>query len=468
MSFVFYDTETTGTLTAFDQILQFGAIKTDYELNELARFEIRCRLLPYVVPAPSAMRVTGVTVDKLTAPALPSHYEMVRAIQAKLEEWSPAVFIGHNSLRFDEHLLRQALYKTLHAPYLTNTNGNCRTDSLRMIQAVNLFKPGTLSIPADSKDKPIFKLDRLASANGFDHYTAHDAMGDVEATIHMCRLLMERADDHWSNFVRFAQKATVLDFVEEEKVFSLTEFYYGKAFSWLVTSIGPNPENSSELFVFDLSNDPSEFAALDDDELATRLGTHPKPVRSLRSNACPCILAYEDAPEFQRARGPDIDKLREHAAKLKADETLGRRLIDTLVGTRPTREPSVHVEEQIYDGFADNSDQALMTRFHEMEWSDRAGVIAGFSDPRFKTLGERLIYTEAPETMPAQSRSAYDLALARRLMGVAGTVPWLTLPKSLADTDDLLAVVSGTEAALLNDLRDYLAHRVERAVALLA
>ena len=85
------------------------------------------------------MRVTGVTVDQLTDQDLPSHYDMVRAIKAKLDEWSPAIFIGHNSMTFDEHLLRQALYKTLHTPYLTNTNGNSRSDSLRIMQAVNLF-----------------------------------------------------------------------------------------------------------------------------------------------------------------------------------------------------------------------------------------------------------------------------------------------------------------------------------------
>ena len=43
MSFVFYDTETTGTNTAFDQIVQFAAVRTDHELRELDRFEIRCR-----------------------------------------------------------------------------------------------------------------------------------------------------------------------------------------------------------------------------------------------------------------------------------------------------------------------------------------------------------------------------------------------------------------------------------------
>ena len=65
MSFVFYDTETTGTQSAFDQILQFAAERTDDDLQEIDRFEIRSRLLPYVVPSPGALRVTGLTIDQL-------------------------------------------------------------------------------------------------------------------------------------------------------------------------------------------------------------------------------------------------------------------------------------------------------------------------------------------------------------------------------------------------------------------
>ncbi len=66
MPYVFYDTETTGTETAFDQILQFAAIRTDDDLNELDRFNIRCRLLPHIVPAPGALRVNRVTPAMLT------------------------------------------------------------------------------------------------------------------------------------------------------------------------------------------------------------------------------------------------------------------------------------------------------------------------------------------------------------------------------------------------------------------
>src|SRR5262249_7646934 len=125
MSFVFYDTETTGTDTAFDQILQFAAIHTDEDFNEIERFSVRCKLLPHVVPSPSAMRVTGITVAQLIDPALPTHYDMVRGIREKLRSWSPSLFIGYNSVNFDEHLLCQALYQTLHSPYLTNRDRNC-------------------------------------------------------------------------------------------------------------------------------------------------------------------------------------------------------------------------------------------------------------------------------------------------------------------------------------------------------
>ncbi len=84
MAFIFYDTETTGLETAFDQILQFAAIRTDDDLNELDRFDIRCRLMPYIVPSPGALRVTGVTPAMLTDPSLPSHYEAIRRIKEKL------------------------------------------------------------------------------------------------------------------------------------------------------------------------------------------------------------------------------------------------------------------------------------------------------------------------------------------------------------------------------------------------
>ncbi len=97
MTFVVYDTETTGFETAFHQILQFATIRTDDDLNEIDRFEIRCRLLPWVVPSPGALKATGITPSMLTDKNLPSHFEAMLQINAKLRSWPPSVFVGYNS-----------------------------------------------------------------------------------------------------------------------------------------------------------------------------------------------------------------------------------------------------------------------------------------------------------------------------------------------------------------------------------
>src|ERR1017187_335382 len=102
MPYIFYDTETTGTRTSFDQILQFAAIKTGDDLNIVDTLNVRCRLLPHVVPSPGALLVTGVTVADITTTPL-SHFEMIRQVQSKMDEWSygGAIFVGWNSMRFD-------------------------------------------------------------------------------------------------------------------------------------------------------------------------------------------------------------------------------------------------------------------------------------------------------------------------------------------------------------------------------
>jgi exodeoxyribonuclease-1 len=83
-----------------------------------------------VVPHPSALRTNGLPIARLVDEGLPSHYEMVLAIRRKLLSWSPSIFVGYNSIRFDEEMLRQALFQTLQPAYLTSNHGNCRADVL--------------------------------------------------------------------------------------------------------------------------------------------------------------------------------------------------------------------------------------------------------------------------------------------------------------------------------------------------
>jgi exodeoxyribonuclease-1 len=464
MSLIFYDTETTGTETFFDQILQFAAIRTDADLKEIDRFEIRCRLLPHVVPAPGAMRVTGVKVSQLTDPSLPSHYEMVRAIRTKLLSWSPALFIGWNSIAFDEDLVRQALYKTLHNPYLTNRDGNSRSDLMRIAQACSIFAPAALKFPTGEDGRKVFKLDRVAPANGFKHDRAHSAMGDVEATIFLCRLLIEKAPDIWSSFMRFSTKAAVANYITEERVFCVSDFFFGNPFSYIVTITGQNKRNNAEWYIYDLSVDPKSLMALSEAQLAARLDRSPKPLRRLKSNAAPMLFPAEDAPESCKGLEHGLKELERRAKTLQADAALRKRLISAFESLKEEYPTSPHVEKQIYDGFAEETDEKLMDAFHEAEWPKRNAIVEKFQDPRLRTIGRQLIHLERPDLLDKTIRREHHLAAANRLLGQGEDISWLTLPEALEQLKEMLATASGAELKLLREHDQYLRERHKQAL----
>ena len=76
------------------------------------------------------------------------------------------MFLGFNSINFDEEFLRQAFYHGLHPIFLTNTNGNARADVLKLVRAVATLHPNVLTAPRDEAGRLVFRLGKLASTNG--------------------------------------------------------------------------------------------------------------------------------------------------------------------------------------------------------------------------------------------------------------------------------------------------------------
>ena len=456
MAMVFYDTETTGTELYFDQILQFAAILTDNDLNEIDRFEIRSRLLPNVVASPAAMSVTGVSVDQLHDPALPSHYEMVCRIRNVLLDWQALLYIGHNSLRFDEVLLRSAFYKNLLPPYLTNSNGSSRIDTLTMLQWAHEYEPGAIEVPTDPDGQLIFKLDQLAPANGFNHDHAHEAMADVEAIIYLTRLLRDKAPDIWSRAMRFSNKASVIDFCDSEPVFGLTEYYFGNPHSFLLHQVGRNPHDRNEIIAFDLSHNPADVERLSAEELRQCLTASPKPLRRMRANALPGLIDAGEAHSHTRVSDLPLETLENRAEALEGNETLKGRLMTAYMETKPEYQDSVHVEENIYSGFATPQDNERMAIFHRGDWTARVAIVLEFDDPRFRELGEQLIYIEAPDVLTDEHRRYWEKRTAQRLLGTGKPCKALTLPKALREANDLLVIAEGEIHDLLTGHRNRL------------
>ena len=436
MTFIFYDTETTGISPAFDQILQFAAIVTDDDLNEVNRFEIRSRLLPYIVPSPHALRVTGQTIDDLLDETRPSHYEMVSEIRRTLGEACPANFIGYNSLKFDEELLRQAFYGCLYPPYMTNTGGSRRADALHLIRAAAILHPDAVAPAYNDSGRPSFKLDRLAPANGFAHANAHDALADVEALIHLCRIVRDRCPALWARFQQFASKAAVEAFLRREEAFLLLEFHPTSTGRYFVTPIGTN--NANIAYCYDLSIDPDDLRALTDTELATRLGRSPRPLRKVKTNAAPCLCPLGDAP-FEMLGGVSPAEFVRRAQALRSDRAFVDRLVIAANATEAEHSSSPYVERQIYDGFWSNDDAVRLESFHESSWERRVDIANDFEDPRLVWLARRLIFVERPYLLAPEHCAAMAAEKARRMLaGPTECGGWTTLERAAEDLKAML------------------------------
>jgi exodeoxyribonuclease-1 len=460
LSFIFYDTETTGTNSAFDQILQFAAIRTDADLKETERFEIRSRLLPYVVPSPHALRVTGLTIDQLVDEAHPSHYEMVSQLRRALGAWCPAAFIGYNSLRFDEEFLRQAFYQCLHPPYLTNTGGSKRADAMHLIRAAAVLHPEAIVVAKNDKGGPSFKLDRLAPANGYNHPNAHEAMADVEALIFLCGLVRDRCPSLWARFLRFGDKCAAKSFVEREDAFLLTEFFPTKTGQFVVTAIGSNPTQPNIEYCYDLAVDPAELRDLNDAELAARLTQRPRPLRKVKTNAAPCLCPLVEAP-VPALGGLDHGAIIRRARAVHADTDLVRRLVAAASSSEPAYPPSLHVERRIYDGFWSSADARRLDAFHAASWNDRIVIAESLEDERLVWLARRLIFVEQPHLLASDHHSAMKVEIAGRLNTDASRCGgWMTVEKASRDLDDMITAFDLGDTEPYRRLRDYFAKLV--------
>jgi exodeoxyribonuclease-1 len=461
MSFVFFDTETTGLKRGFDQILHFAAVRTDANLNEVARFEARSRLQPHVLPHPSALRTNGLPIERLTDTNLPSHYAMVGDIRRTLMSWSPAVFVGFNSIRFDEEMLRHALFQCLYPAYLTSNHRNCRADALSLVMAADAVSPAQLVVPLSEEGRRTFRLQHLAAANDVAHARAHDAMSDVLATVELCRLVHQRSPELWQRFVRFSNKATVADFVDTEDGFVLTEFFGGQAYHAPVVCIGVDPDQTNGRLCLSLNHDVGELAGMSDVELQAHLAQKPSPIRRFRINAAPTLTAFFDAPEHM-LDGGSIGRIEDQARRVKADAYLRARLVAAYIAAREPYPLSPHLEERIYNGFPGPDDEGRMNAFHEAPWPERLDIVQGLEDERLRWFGLRLVYSEARGVLPATVKAEIERRLANQLAGDGSGC--LTYELALAETDKLMEEGPDHDG-LLSRYRIYLQDRSVRAAA---
>ena len=375
--------------------------------------------------------------------------------------WSPSIFLGYNSIRFDEEMLRNAFFQTLQPPYLTSLHANGRADVWGLMMAVAALHPEYLKIPTDQNGSPIFQLEKLANANRIAQSKAHDAISDVLATLELCRLVFRTATEVWQRFVRFSRKTAVADFVEGEDSFVLTEFFANQAYHSPVVCIGIDPEQPNGRLCLNLGNDIELLAGFGEADLRNELAQKPCPIRRFRINAAPTLTPIYDASK-RMLSDVDTDRLEESGRRVKEDPNFCQRLMSSYASLHESKAPSQFIEERIYDGFPGQQDESHIEAFHSVDWPNRIRIVQSFEDERLREFGSRLLYFEARSILPDAFKIDIEQRLINRLLGK--NTGALSLVEAQAELNKLLRIIPSepNHVHILEGYRTYLADRLFR------
>jgi exodeoxyribonuclease-1 len=337
------------------------------------------------------MVITGLTPQDVTDPALPSYFEFARTVRSLVQKWTPATWVGYNTIKFDETFLRQMFYQTLQPDlYETQFNGNDRLDIMLAIQSVWVYEPLVLDWPEDNMGNPILKLDQLAPLNGFTEHDAHDALGDVRATLHIARLIRQRSPQLWDRILANRNKHDVAERLGRHVPMDLVLRYKGPPRICRGCLCGYSTENANTTGFFDLEqSDPADFVDADDETLAKAMSHSPKIIRSVAINGVPNL--------FESSSNDPI--LSERAALIEGRPDFQKRVGRVLAARFKDLEPAEDrpVETKIYEGFYSGPDKALLRQFQKADWAGRASIVDQLSDVRLQQLGRRLVVFNNPD-----------------------------------------------------------------------
>ena len=449
-SFLFYDLETFGTDPRTTRIAQFGAIRTDADLNEIDEpISFFVKPADDLLPSPIATLITGIAPQA----ALRDGMSEAEAFSRIFDEMArpETCSVGYNSLRFDDEFVRHGLFRNFYDAYEREwRGGNSRWDLLDVMRLAHALRPEGIVWPkrdahgcasaagagragAAEDGATSFKLEHLAEANGVRTGDAHEALSDVRALIGLGRKLKAAQPKLWAYALKLRDKrfaASMLDVVAMTPVLHVSQrFPANRLCAAPILPLARHPHIDSRVLVFDLTQDPDALLRLQADEIADRLytpaadlpeGQSRIALKEVHLNKCPALIAWD------HLRAPDLLRLNIDLAETERRASMIREAGPTLVekvrrvfSAERSRVPG-DVDASLYDGFVGDGDKRL---FRDVRTTSPAALGArtfAFKDPRLQELLFRYRARNWPATLAIDEQARWDEYRRRRLRGEAG------------------------------------------------
>ena len=431
-----HDYETFGIDTQRDRPVQFAGIRTDEDLNIIGEpLNIFARPAPDTLPSPMSSLITGITPQQALEQGLPEA-EFIERILAELSQ-PGTCGVGYNSLRFDDEVTRNTLYRNLYDPYSREwQNGNSRWDIIDVVRACRDLRPEGIVWPRrEDVDRSSFKLEELTVANGISHEQAHDALSDVYATIAMAKLIKDKQPKLFDFLYKLRRKKEVLKHLDLKEMTPIlhTSGMYGSDHgnTRLVAPIATHPGNPNSVIVFDLSQDPKILLDFSAKKLKERLytatddlpeGVERPALKQLFINKCP-VVAPTSTLTGETAKRLNIDLMncqKNRQTLLAARKEIQTKLTEIFAARE--YEPVSDPDLMIYaGGFFSDKDRRLMLTIHNTAPDELATQTWRFEDQRLPELLLRFRARNYPETLTKDEQAEWlDHCRARLLDGDEG------------------------------------------------
>jgi exodeoxyribonuclease-1 len=411
-SYFFYDIETTGLNRAFDQVLEFAAIRTDQSLNELERHTISVNLRPDVVPSPRAILTNRIVVSDLARGI--REYEAAEQIH-QLMNHPGTISLGYNTLGFDDEVLRFCFHRNLLPPYTHQFKNGCRRmDLFPMAVLYWLYKRDVISWP-EVDGKPSLKLENIGSANQMAAGRAHEAMADVTATVELARRFYQKRD-MWQYLEGYFDKETDAHRMRELPIAFQSgagshhqalavsgEFGPGQNYQVPVISIGNSiPYSNQTLW---LRMDLPQLRQTSADTIAETSWIIRK-----RMGEPAILLPPQD--RYWKLIGEERNAVfEENLSWLQENPDIFHKIVTYYREFRYPFVPDLDPDAALYQiGFYSRADETCCRKFHQASLDQKATIISQFSSPVARTLARRIIYRNYPEDNPGpydQDHRAY-------------------------------------------------------------
>lgn len=463
-----HDYETFGVDPQRDRPVQFAGVRTDEDLNIIGEpLNIFARPAPDSLPHPISSLITGITPQQALEQGLPEA-EFIAHILEELSE-PGTCGVGYNSLRFDDEVTRNTLYRNLFDPYGREwQNGNSRWDIIDMVRACRDLRPEGIVWPMrEDVERSSFKLEELTVANGIAHEQAHDALSDVYATIAMAKLIKEKQPKLYDFLYGLRRKKEVLKHIDFKDMTPIlhTSGMYGSDYgnTRMVAPIAEHPINKNSIIVFDLSQDPAILLQLGANKLRELLytanddlpeGTERPALKQILINKCP-VIAPTSTLTGDTAKRLNIDLM--NCMKNRQVVLASRKDIQQKIAKifEPREyEPVTDPDLMIYSGgFFSEQDKRQMDRIHNTAPDELGTQTWSFDDKRLPEMLFRYRARNYPETLNNDEQAQWLEHCRDRL--IEGESRHLNLEKFYAELEELRS------EAKMDDEKNQILNQVE-------